>query len=108
MVISSNIFLSNKNYDRIIKPEELYNLAYKIENVWKDSNSESIPLSKSIKNIRDYKDWYFNSYSFKVQHPNTSIEIKKTFGFYSSSAVCLPDFYSKNSTVSKFTFALMS
>ena len=42
MVIPSNIFLSNKNLDRIIKPEDLYKVANNIENVWTQSKSKSI------------------------------------------------------------------
>ena len=107
MVISSNILLSNKNFDRVIKPKDLYKVASNIENVWTQSKHKSIPYSKRIKNVGNYKDWYFNSHSLRDLHPNISIDVKKVFGFYSSSSVCLPDFYSKNHTVSKFTVALM-
>ena len=31
-----------------------------------------------------------------------------TFGFYSSSSVCLPDFFSNSSTASRFSVALLS
>ena len=108
MVISSNIFLSNNNVDRIIKSEDLYKLAENIETVWISSKTYSIPPSKRIYNIRDFSVWYFNSYSFRNQYPNTSIDIRKSFGFYGSSAVCLPDFYPENYITSKYVFALMS
>ena len=101
-------FFSNNNVDRIIKSEKLYKLAENIETVWSSSKTDSIPPSKSIYNIRDFSDWYFNSYSFRNQYPNTSIDIIKSFGFYSSSAVCLPDFYAENYVTSKYVFALMS
>ena len=44
----------------------------------------------------------------KDQYPNTSIEIKKMLGFYSSSAVCLPDLYSKSKLSSQFSVILIS
>ena len=44
----------------------------------------------------------------KKQHPNANITVKNTFGFYSSSTVCLPDFYSKSLLASKFSFIVMS
>ena len=108
MVISSNIFFSNKNVDRIIKSEDLYKLAENIETVWISSKTNSIPPSRSIYNIRDFSDWYFNSYGFRNQYPNTSIDIIKSFGFYGSSAVCLPDFYPESYMTSKYVFALMN
>ena len=101
-------FFSNNNVDRIIKSEKLYKLAENIETVWSSSKTDSIPPSRSIYNIRDFSDWYFNSYSFRNQYPNTSIDVIKSFGFYGSSAVCLPDFYPENYMTSKYVFALMS
>ena len=108
IIISNNIFLNNKKFDRIIKPNELYGLAKNIENIWSASKPNSIPASQSVYKVRDFKDWYFNSEKLRSKYPNTSIVIKKTFGFYGSSAVCLPDFYSKSPVSSKFSFALMS
>ena len=109
VIISNNMFLENKKVDRIIKPNELYILAQNIENVWTDSKpSSSIPSSKSIYKIRDFKEWYFNSENMKNQYPGTSIEVKNVFGFYSSSAVCLPDFYSKSKLSSQFSIILIS
>ena len=107
MIISSNIFLNNKLVHRNIKPDDLFTLAKSIETVWNTSKSNSIPYSKSIDNIRDFKDWYFNSDEVRVKYQNINIDVKKKFGFYSSSAVCLPDFYSNNSMASYFSFFLM-
>ena len=44
----------------------------------------------------------------KRQYPSTNITVKNTFGFYSSSTVCLPDYYSKSQLASNFSFVLMS
>ena len=108
MVISSNIFLNNRKSDRIIKPDEFYSLAENIENIWTASNPSSIPTSMSISNVRNFDNWFFNSKDFKMQNPNTSMNVLLTFGFYSSSPVCLPDFYSKSFFASKFSVALMT
>ena len=108
MIISSNIFLSNKNADRKITPEKLYNLAENIEVVWTTSTRKIISPSNSIFNNRDFDMWHINSENFRNQFPKTSIEVRNIFGFYSSSAVCLPDFYSDFSTISKFNFVLIS
>ena len=64
MVVSSNIFLSNKVVGRIIKPVEFYKLAVNIEKVWTCSKPGSIPFSTSIFSIRNFDDWYFNSNIF--------------------------------------------
>ena len=107
-IISSNIFLKNKIANRIIKPGKIYQLAKKIENVWTASPTEAIPPSESIYEIRDLSKWYFNSESFRNKHPNTSVDIIKMFGYYSSSAVCLPDFYSSSFVISMFNVTMMS
>ena len=108
LVISSNIFLSNKFQNRVIIPNELYKLAENIENVWSASNTKVIPSPESIYKVRDLSNWYLNSEIIRSQYPNISIDIKKVFGYYSSSAVCLPDFFSHSSFISKFNLALMS
>ena len=108
MIISSNILFNNRKADRIILPDELYKLASKIESVWNIAQLETVPPSKSIHNIRDTKNWFFNSQEMKSRFPNTSIDVKMTFGFYSSSSVCLPDFYSKSPVSSKFSLAVIS
>ena len=108
MIISSNIFLRNKKANRLIKSNEFYMLAENIENIWNFSRPDSIPSSQSIYKVRSFKDWYFSSAKFIKQNPNIGIDIKMTFGFYSSSAVCLPDFYSKSSMASQLSFTLMS
>ena len=67
-----------------------------------------IPPSESIYKVRDLSKWYFNSEIIRTQYPNTSIDVEKVFGYYSSSAVCLPDFFSRSSIISKFNLTLMS
>ena len=108
MIISSNIFLNNKLVDRNMKPDDLFILAKNIETVWTASKSNSIPYLKSIDNSRDLNDWYFNSEKVRKQYPNTSINVKRSFGYYSSSSVCLPDFYSKSVVASTFSISLQS
>ena len=83
-------------------------MAQSIENFWVATKPNSIPTSKSIYNIRDLNDWYFNTEEIKKQYPDTGIEIKMTFGFYSSSSVCLPDFYSKSKVASMFSLCMLS
>ena len=107
MIISKNIFLNNQKSDRIITPHKLYKLAMNIENVWSASKPNSIPKDKSIFTIRDFKDWFINSADIRSTYPETSIDVKAYFGFYSSSPVCLPDFYSKSVMTLRFSFALI-
>ena len=107
-VISNNILFNNQRVDRIINNTELFKLAKNIENIWTATKPNSVPASKSIYNVLDFKDWYLNSDKFIKQYPNTSINIKKKFGFYSSSSVCLPDFYSKFRNASIFSIFLVS
>ena len=106
-IISKNLLFKNKNVDRLIESDKLYSLAENIERAWTHSNSSDLPPLNSISNISDFKEWYFNLEDVKVSYPNISIDTEMTFGFYSSSAVCLPDIYSQNSTASQFSFALM-
>ena len=65
---------------------------------------------KSIINskIQSFETWFKNIDEMKTQYPNANITVKNTFGFYSSSTVCLPDFYSKSFLASNFSFVLMS
>ena len=86
--------MNNKRVDRVIKPNDFHNLAKSIENVWVAKKPNSIPYSNSIYNVGDFNKCYFNTEEIRKQYPNTSIDIKSSFGFYSSSPVCLPDFYS--------------
>ena len=65
-IISSNIFLTNKNVNRIIKPNKIYKLAKNIENVWTASPSKTIPFSESVYEFRDFSKWYFNLESFNL------------------------------------------
>ena len=44
----------------------------------------------------------------KRLYPSTNFVVKNIFGFYSSSSVCLPDFYSKSLLAKIFSFILMS
>ena len=108
IMISKNIFLTNKFADRIIKPNELNKVTKNIENVWNSFRPNSIPTSKSFLQITDFNQWYFNSKEVRNKHPNTNIDVKMTFGFYTSSSVCLPDFYADSAVASSFTFVLMS
>ena len=62
----------------------------------------------SISNVRNFNNWFFNSEDFKMRNPNTSMNVLLPFGFYSSSPVCLPDFYSKSFSASRFSVALMT
>ena len=87
MVISKNIFLTNKKKDRLVVPNELYKIAKNIENVWVASKPHSIPSDKSVYTIRNFQDWFFNSNEMRTVYPDTSIDVKTNFGFYSSSAV---------------------
>ena len=52
--------------------------------------------------------WFKNFDELKKQYPSANVTVKNTFGFYSSSTVCLPYFYSKSLLASNFSFALMS
>ena len=108
LVISKNIFFNNKKVDRIIEPKRLYELTDAIENVWTKSHRKDKLASKSFRETRNYNDWFLNSPEVRRKHPWTSVDVKTSFGFYGSSSVCLPDFYSKSETASKFSVALMS
>ena len=108
LVISKNIFFNNKKVDRVIEPNSLYKLTDAIENVWTKSHRKNKLPSKSFRETRNYKDWFLNSPDARRNHPWTSVDVKTSFGFYGSSSVCLPDFYSKSETASKFSVALMS
>ena len=108
MIISSNIFLNNKRFDRMIKPDTFLTLAENIENIWVAKKPNSIPSSNSIYNVSDFNNWYFNTAKVRKQYPNTSIDVKMSFGYYSSSSVCLPDFYSKSVVASAFSITLLS
>ena len=108
LVISKSVFLNNKQVDRLIEPEELYEVAEKIEQVWEAVKPGSLPASKIVSSIINFNDWYFNDKDVKEQAPDTSIQVKMTFGFYSSSSVCLPDFFSNSSMASRFSVTLLS
>ena len=107
-VISSSKYLKNKRFERIIKPKDLKTHATRTENVFTSDNLNSIPVSKSVSNIRTFNDWFFNSEDSKRLYPGRSVETKMTFGYYSSSSVCLPDFFSKSPTASQFSLVLLS
>ena len=78
MVISSNIFLSNTRVDRIITPDDLFNLAENIENVLLANEPSNIPYSNSIHHVKDFNEWYFSSEKIKNQYPTTSMDIKSS------------------------------
>ena len=107
-VISSKKYLKNKKFDRIIKPKDLKTHATRTENVFTSDNLNRIPVSKSVYNIRTFNDWFFNSKDSERLYPGRSVETKMTFGYYSSSSVCLPDIFSKSPTASHFSLVLLS
>ena len=86
-IVSSNMFQKNKIIDSIV------NLGDKLA---------------TNRNTQNFEIWFKNIDEMKTQHPNANITVKNTFGFYSSSTVCLPDFYSKSLLASNFSFVLMS
>ena len=81
LIISNNIFLTNKKQDRVIKPYYLYDLAKNIEHVWTANYPNSIPSTKSIYKVKDINDWYFNSAEIKNKFPNTTINVKRILAF---------------------------
>ena len=87
MVISSDMFQKNKITDSIV-------------NIGEKSVTKNL--------TQKYQIWFKNVDVMKRQYPNSSIIVKNSFGFYSSSTVCLPDFYSKSLLASNFSFVLMS
>ena len=97
MLVSSNLFLGNKSVDFIV------DLSDRTANN-QNTSQLSIPLLKN--NIKNSSFKSINE--MKKQYPNTSFVVKNTFGFYSSSSVCLPDFYSKSLLASRFSCVLMS
>ena len=103
MLISSNMFLKNKSVDSIVNFADLNE-----NNQMKDNLSYSIPLLKNKNFTEHFKNWFMNIGEMKREYPNTSIVVKNTFGFYSSSSVCLPDFYSKSLLARNYSFVLMS
>ena len=86
MVVSSDMFQKNKITDLIV------NIGKKLV----------------TKRTQKYKTWFENVDEMKRQYRNSRIIVKNTFGFYSSSTVCLPDFYSKTFLASNFSFVVMS
>ena len=100
MLITSNMFLKNKTIDSIV------NFADLSEN--ECSENVVLPLLEYKHVPTTFENWFRNTDEMKRQYPNTSIVVKITFGFYSSSSVCLPDFYSKSLLAKRFSFILMS
>ena len=54
-----------------------------------------------------YNEEVYNDETEKI-FPSLDIEVKMTFGFYSSSSVCLPDFYSESFLASIYSTILLS
>ena len=97
ILVSTNAFSKNKSVDLMV------NFADRTANNLMTGQLK-IPLLEN--NIT--KSRFKSIDEMKKQYPNTMFIVKNTFGFYSSSSVCMPDFYSKSLLASTFSFILMS
>ena len=105
-VISRNIYFKNKIVDRLIDPNVLQAILDNFKVV------EKIVNKKNNKAFNETYDSISVEYINKADQtenfiPTLDFEIKMTLGFYSSSSVCLPDFYSESSLASKFSTVLL-
>ena len=105
-VISKHIYLKNKKVERLIDPKDLQNIIEKFERFRKIYETNSADDFKEVLILQfDYDDEDNETESLA---PSLNIKTIKTFGFYSSSSVCLPDFFSKSFLASRYSAALLS
>ena len=100
-VVSKNIYLKNKKVDRLIDSNTLQAITENFNNVEKLVTEKSNKIVMEMNDSKNFTSLYYT-------HPTLNVKIKNSFGFYSSSSVCLPDFYSESFLALRFSFALLS
>ncbi|MEL6740588.1 MAG: 7 transmembrane receptor [Planctomycetota bacterium] len=76
-------------------------------------NRSSVILSRSqrdappARGIADLGSWYFGTEQGRSEFPRRHVTVRGSFGYYSSSPVCFPNFYAHGSTTADYSIAIV-
>ena len=102
ILIEPNLFFKF----RLVKLSDIQTYINKTLSLQYITNASTVKSNITTHDI--YSNWYFNNYvNTNYNFSDRNVLVKGTLGFYSSSPVCFPDYYSQTSPSKEYSIILI-